>query len=129
MRLNVLVVLESDLYVMIGQVVDEVALRLSPFPMKNDCILKLLDAIFKCIQAYVNALERICCEKLHQDMAEVLDNGTSCLFGWSRAVYIQVKHYILVLFFKSEDNLPKLSFATSTSTVVFFNSRWHMLAV
>jgi hypothetical protein len=85
-------VLEADLYVMIGQVVDEVALRLSSFSLKNEYIFKLVDAICKCIRAYVDTVEKLCCQELHKDMAKVHGNSPikSSTFWWSRAVYIQV---------------------------------------
>lgn len=91
-RVNVLVMLEADLYVMIGQVVDEIALRLSSFSLKNKYIFKLVDAICQCIQAYVDTLEKLCCQELHKDMAKVHGNRPNYVstFGCSRAVYIQV---------------------------------------
>lgn len=83
-----------DLYVMIGQVVDEVALRLSSFSLKNEYIFKLVDAICKCIRAYVDTVEKLCCQELHKDMAKVHGNYpiNSSTFGWSRAVYIQMNN-------------------------------------
>lgn len=91
-RHNVLVMMDADLYVMIGQVVDEVALRLSSFSLKNEYIFKLVDSICKCIQAYVDALDKLCCQELHKDIAKVHGNRPNYLstFGCSRAVYIQV---------------------------------------
>ena len=84
--------LEADLYVMIGQVVDEVALRLSSFSLKNEYIIKLVDAICQCIQDYVDILEKLCYQELHKDIAKIHGNRPNNVstFGCSRAVYIQV---------------------------------------
>ncbi|KAG0567110.1 hypothetical protein KC19_7G110800 [Ceratodon purpureus] len=84
----------ADLYVMIGQVVDEVALRLSSFSLKNEYIIKLVDAICQCIQDYVDTLEKLCYQELHKDIAKIHGNRPNNVstFGCSRAVYIQMNN-------------------------------------
>lgn len=101
--LNVL--LEADLYTMVGQVVDEVAVRLTSFLVKNENMYMMVDALCKCIHAYVDAVEKHCLQGLLIDVSKDHGNGphVSNSLGWPRAVSIQVR---LILFLREfERNL------------------------
>lgn len=92
-------ILEADLYAMIGQVVDEVASQLSSFSFKNEYIYKLVFGLCKCVQAYVESLVKLCLQGLSRDMGEGHGKGpenSSSLCGFLRATYIQVTYNLRI---------------------------------